>query len=79
MILQQSTKTVDKSLFSVGSIVRPVQGCEITYALVIPKGMALWGSPKEIVFLLWGVLPKGDFEPSFPKSTLLWGPESFGE
>ena len=47
-------------------------------ALVIPKGMALWGSPKEIDFFLWGVLPKGDFESSFPKSTLLWGPNPLG-
>ena len=31
------------------------------FALVIPKGMALWGSPKEIDFFLWGVLPKGGF------------------
>ena len=47
-------------------------------ALVIPKGRALWGSPKEIDFFLWGVLPKGDFESSFPKSTLLWGPNPLG-
>ena len=48
-------------------------------ALVIPKGRALWGSPKEIDFFLWGVLPKGGFwsiHHIFPfalGSLVLWG------